>query len=616
MAFGQFTNYSPGPAPGSYSFQTANGQNVLLGGDAAANLKARLDASAGLAGQRVAGPGGAPLADTMPEGSPMKGSGALNAPPAPSPAMSVAPPEVPAPAMSVVPPQAAPPSAGPTIENAQAAEGPAAVVATPPMGPQPVAINGIATGFIRMPDGTLKKYVPGSAAVTPEQLRAHAAAGVATPHSASTTTQGGFTPDADYLEQRANLAVDKELLVDKAADAEAAAAARDQALAAQQAHDAAVLQAQEQARANEIETRYKKDEATKDRLLNEYGNAKVNPQRVFAGSTGTARAVLGILGAALGQAGSGMMAMGGKPGQPNLAFQAFNSMIDRDIAAQENEIKVKGVMADNALTQFQRTGLSLDQAKSALRAAQLQWGSAQLQSNAAMSKGAMTDVNRDMTLNNIRNALNDANEDYRQKSLGTITQQVASQFVYPHAGSAGGYVNATPNEAMGVIEKGSDIGAKTAGTAKTMAETQRTLAQANAAGQPHESAEIHTAVDSLDNAAAAAGLTPTKEGTYEGEAHRYLAKDGWWASKEGANYTSKLRAAAPVILKANGERVTPAAIDDWMKRAQSMNPEQTKSYLESAKQSLLIRQANELKYPSKGPAQPAVEAEPAEEEKE
>lgn len=609
MAFGQFTGYADGPIPGSLSFQTANGQNVLLGGAAAQNLKARLDASAGFAGQRVAGPGGGAPNDTVPPDSVMAGSGALNTPtpPAAGPAMSVAPPEPAAPAMSVAPPAAPPPGVGPTVENARAAE---VAPAPAPMGPQPVAINGISTGYIRMPDGTLRKYVPGSAAITPAQLQAKAASGVATPHSASTTTQGGFTPDTDYLERRADLAVDKELLVDKAADAEASAAARDQALAAQQAHDAAVLQAQEQARANEIEARYKKDEATKDRLVSEYGNARVNPQRIFAGQTGTARAVLGILGAALGQAGSGMMAVAGKPGQPNLAFQAFNSMIDRDIAAQENEIKVKGQMADNALTQFQRTGMSLDSAKAALRAAQLQWGAAQLQQNAAINKGGMVDVNREMTLNSIRGALNDANEDYRQKALGNITQQVASQFVYPTKGSAGGYVNVTPGEAMGVIEKGAELGEKSAGTAKTMAETKKTLAQANAVGQPHESAEIHTATDALDNAAAAAGLTPTAEGGYSGEAHRHMVNDGWWASKEGANYTSKLRAAAPLILKANGERVTPAAIEDWMKRAQSMNPDQTKAYLESAKQSLLIRQANELKYPSKGAA-PAAAA-PAE----
>ena len=615
MAFGGFTDYAPGPAPGSFMFNRAGGAPpVLLGGDTAAGLKAKLDASAGLAGQPVAGPGGGAPNDMG--GSVMAGSGELNAP---EPNMSAAPPQAPPPAMSAAPPPAPAPvenAVGPLASLAPA-EGQGRPEAPPaaPLGPQPVAINGINTGYVRMPDGRVMKYTPPVAGLSQAQLEKKAATGVMTPHSASVSTQGGFEPSADYLENRANLAIDKELLVNKASDAEAVAAQRDQAFAAQQAHDADILKAQEQQRANEIEARYKRDEATKDKLLKEYGSARVDPTRVFSGKAGTARGILGVIASGLGQMGSGMFAVAGRPGQPNLAFQAFQGMQDRDIAAQENEIKVKGAMADNALAQFQRTGLSLDQAKAALRAAQLQWGASQIQSNAAQTKGANVDVNRDMMLNSIQGALNEANEDYRQKSLGTISKQVASQVIYPHAGSGGGYVAATPGEAMGLIKSGSDIGAQTATTAKSLAEAKKTLAQANATGQPHESAEIHSALDNLDNAASAAGLA-VKEGAYGGEATGvYRTGGGIGSSDKSREFNNALRAVAPEVLKAQGERVTPQAVDSWMSRAQSMSGEQIKSFLQAQRNALVVRQNNELKYPSKGPA-PAAAPEPAEGETE
>lgn len=615
MAYGKFIDYAPGPAPDSYLFNQQGGAPILLSGPPAANLKARLDASAGLAGQRVAGPGGGAPADTVPPDSVMAGSGALNAP---APMMSVAPPAPAAPAMSVAPSAALPPNA-PTVENARAAlaEGaPAPAVAAPP-GPQPISYGGMNSSNYRLgPNGELQVRTPGAAAVTPQQLQTKAASAVLMPHSATESVQGGFDPDKDYLERRADLAVNKELLVDKAADAEAQNAAREQALAAQQMHDADVLRAQEQAHVNELQARVKQDEATKDKLMNEYGSAKVNPQRIFSGQTGTARAVLGILGAALGQAGSGMMQVAGRPGQPNLAFQAFQSMIDRDIAAQENEIKVKGAMADNALTQFQRSGLSLDQAKSALRAAQLQWGASQLANNAAIGKGSMVDVNRDMTLNSIQSALNDQNEQYRQLSLGTHSRSMAEQAMYPSKGSPGGWRDATLSEEQSANRYFGEQGKTTAETAKTSAETQKAIADANkikAGAQPHESAELHSALDNLDNAAASAGLTPNKEGGYSGDAAGvWRTGGGIGSSDKSRQFNNALRAVAPEVLKAQGERVTPQAVDAWMSRAQSMSGEQVKSFLEEQRKALEVRRLNELKYPAKAGAA-ATAAEPAEE---
>src|SRR6185503_14944057 len=132
-------------------------------------------------------------------------------------------------------------------------------------------------------------------------------------------------------------------------------AAREKELVDRQCHDAAALKAEETARTAQIQAQVQKDLDTKDRLQKEYGNAKVDPKRIFSGQGGTFRLIMASLSAGLGAAGSGLMAMGGHPGQPNVAFEAINRAIDRDIAAQENEIKIKGAMADNALSQYTRS---------------------------------------------------------------------------------------------------------------------------------------------------------------------------------------------------------------------------------------------------------------------
>lgn len=475
MAYGNVIGYEPAAQPGAYRFKQANGGDVLLAGLPAENLKARLDASAGLAGQKVAGPGGGAPADS------------------PAPLMSVAPPQDAAPAMSVAPPPPSPeeqsaamarnnlapppppPAPGPQFRvtpEASASEGvPSALAApAPPPHSEPVMVNGVNTGYVKGPDGRLYQHVAGSAGVTQAQLAAKAGTGVAMPTSMSESVTGGFAPSQDYLDERHRLAEDKQVLIDKTADVEKANAEREQALAQQQFADAAALKAAEQARTDAVQARLAKDETTKDQLMKEYGNAKVDPTRIFSGASGAARGVMFAIGSALGTLGAGLQQVGGRPGSPNIAFQALNSAIDRDIAAQENEIKVKGQMADNALAQFQRTGLTLDQSRAALRMAQLGWAQAQTNQSAALTKGSMVDVNAEGLRNQLSSAMNDADEQYRQHSLGTATKAVAEAVMYPHAGSAGGMQAVTPGKTLEVIKSGQELEHTGAETAKLLGE--------------------------------------------------------------------------------------------------------------------------------------------------
>ncbi len=614
MAYGNILGYEPAPQPGAYNFKQANGQSVLLSGPPAESLKAKLDASSGLAGQRTAGPGGGAPADMVDQ------------PPSPEPLMSVAPPQVDqappamsaAPAASAMPnegqlatPNTPPPlAAGPQFRvtpTGAPAEGVPGAIAAPPPGQQssPYVVNGVNTGIVQGPDGRLYKHMAGSAPVTQAQLAAKAATGIATPHSASDTVAGGFDPSKEYLDERQRLADEKGAIIDKTAEVEHANATREQMLADQQAKNAANLQAEEQGRADAIAQRLQKDEQTKDRLMQDYGNAKVDPKRLFSGPGSGGRSILAVLAAGLGAAGQGMFAVANRPGQPNQGMQAVNMAIDRDISAQENEIKIKGQMADNALAQFQRTGLSAEQSRAALRATQLQWANAQAQQAAAQTKGSLVDVNAANMHNSLSGALNDANEDYRQKSLGLHTKQVASQIVYPHAGSAGGLVALTPDEAMKTGERAVETGGKVATTAKTIADIRKEEA---ATGKPKGNAALGSAIDNLDLAAGEIGLTPDEKGVYSGDAAAVMRSGGLGTSEQVRKFHNALRAAAPEVLKAQGERVTPQAIESWMDNAKSMSGDQVKQFLVAQKRALSVRELNERKYGTPAPqAMPAPE---------
>jgi hypothetical protein len=191
------------------------------------------------------------------------------------------------------------------------------------------------------------------------------------------------------------------------------------------------------------------------------------------------------------------MAMGGHPGQPNLGYQAVTRLVDQDIAAQEGEIKIKGEMAQNALSQFTRSGLSLDQAKAALRSAQLGWAAAQTAQSAAITKGSMVDVNRDALHNQLLSALNDSDEDYRQRALGVATKAVAGQVQYAHAGSGGGYRAATPEEADKEIDRTIKREGDVATTGKTIGEIGKS-GTAHSQGQQNVEGAIATAETSLN----------------------------------------------------------------------------------------------------------------------
>lgn len=622
MAYGNILGYQPTAQPGAYSFQTADGGSRILTGPPAEDLKAKLDASAGLAGQKVAGPGGGAPGQlgggkhfdqfgnemTAPPQAPAFVD-ALKSGPAVSdqnmlaggdkfdqfgnktysaPAAAAAPPPSAAPVTPIPLPEQ-PADTVPASIARSGETGESHSAAQPPPTAHPIFVNGINTGRIQMPDGRIAEAAPGVAAVTQQGLLDKAASGVAVPHSASESTTGGFTPDQEYLERRHDLAIDKRLLIDKTADAEAENAVREKQLADQQAAQAAQWKAEEQARTNQITAQVQKDLETKDRLQKEYANAKVDPRRIFSGQGGTARSVLAAIAAGLGTAGQGMQAMGGHPGAPNLGYQIVQTAIDRDINAQENEIKIKGEVANNALSQYVRSGLSLDQAKIALRSAQLGWSAAQTAQSAALTKGSMVDVNRDALHNQLLSGLNDADEQYRVQSLGTRTKQVASQVAYPHGGSSGGLRYLTPEQTDKVNAGNVELGGKQATTAKTLNDIEHPKGGGVAAKTQGALADNQAAQQVLIKAAADAGLKyDEKSGSFEGQAPA-IFKEG--AGSFNKDYTAHLGSAAPLVLKAEGvQRVGGSEQEQWTKQGKTMSGEQNTKFLQAQLETLKAKE--------------------------
>lgn len=107
-------------------------------------------------------------------------------------------------------------------------------------------------------------------------------------------------------------------------------------------------------------------------------NQKIDPKRIFSGDGGTFRAIMSTIGVALGTFGSGMS------GGPNYALQIVNSSIDRDIAAQQENLRRRGQQADNAVANFVRAyGMQPEEAKLAVRSIAQQYAGQLAQVQAA-----------------------------------------------------------------------------------------------------------------------------------------------------------------------------------------------------------------------------------------
>lgn len=432
--YGQYTGYEPVPdIPGAFSFQTEGGKPVLAGGQAALDLKARLDAA---------------NAATLTAGTDSAGgfkiggfAGKLHDQAVKNNAADLA-------------------TLGPG--GSAVAPGSSAPVAPPASGPQPLMVNGINTGYVQGPNGQLMEHVAGTAGTSQKQLQKKATQGTELPTGASQSTSGGFDPNQPYLEARQAGTEATKGVANEARNAEITAQEQGRAVAGDQfvAQTAAVQRQQELV--DQVQSGVEQQQAIRDQALKEYTGTKIDPGRVFAGGAGFARRLGAALAAGVGAYGAAINHT------ENFAGKIIDNMIERDIHAQEVDLRTKKDASDTALGDLMRKGMSLDQAKNTLGVIQKDWARQQLELAKGASGSDAINAKYDAHIAKLTQDQLDADEKYRQDSLGKVTKAVQSQVVYPQAGTAGGMRAVAPGKALQIAGSTAGVEGQVAGTASTI----------------------------------------------------------------------------------------------------------------------------------------------------
>lgn len=105
---------------------------------------------------------------------------------------------------------------------------------------------------------------------------------------------------------------------------------------------------------------------------------RVDPQRLFKGDAGGYNRIMSAIAVGLGAFGAAISKT------PNYALDIVNNAVQRDIDSQTDQIHRRGAAAQNAITDFQKNyGLTLDEARSAVKATQLRYAASMADMNAA-----------------------------------------------------------------------------------------------------------------------------------------------------------------------------------------------------------------------------------------
>lgn len=398
---GQFIDYSPGPQPGSFGFRRADGSTLLAAGPDAQALAQAIERSKAIGPQPVAQNGGF--------GGQVNNDWATDAP-APNPAVQEAAPP---------PPAIARPEAPPAQPQGRAALQPIARTATGVIVRDPVT-------------GQMAEHTYGSPGVSKAQLQKRAADSVAVPVSQSQAVQGGFERNADYEEQLANANIDQKLATQTRADVEQANAQREADFYSQQVATQQALARREQQTLQETQALHQRDLQRLQAAQEDVRAFKVDPTRSFSGVGGTLKLIGATIAAGLGALGAGLART------PNVSLEIINRGLDRDVAAQESELAAKKESANNLLRQWTESGASLEQAKAAVKAQQLEYVKSQVGQIAAVNKSAAVQANAQALTAELDKSLAEQLERYRIESLGKRTAEVTSRMATPQAGSAGG----------------------------------------------------------------------------------------------------------------------------------------------------------------------------------
>ncbi len=376
MAYGNLIGYEPAGAEGAYRFIDKNGGGQTFFGDAAASLKAKLDAANAMGPQPTAG-----LAERL---------AAQNAE-AGRQANSLA------------------DFAAPT-PGAEPAKAPAAAPAAPAAPSGPPGMTALGGGLFEGPDGTIYENTPATAGSKGGlQLRAE-------------TRQGVQPVNEDYIaaltkneETRRKAAADLHKVQLQRADEEAQQKSELATIAANQEAEAAQREQEIGKQLTDFQSRYEKAEK-------EVANTKIDPK---GGSNW-----LDVVAAGLGSVGSFLTK------QPNVALEIVQRKIERHIAKQETELNIKREAKNDLAKMLEATGGKRDIARQALTAAYMKKAQATFEARAAGTASQELKATYAMAGAQASDAHLARIEALRNAALGDITQSYVN--TPARAASAGG----------------------------------------------------------------------------------------------------------------------------------------------------------------------------------
>jgi hypothetical protein len=298
------------------------------------------------------------------------------------------------------------------------------------------------------------RYAPGAPGIDPRKMRD---TGLLVPSSQATKTEFGAPWDQEQA--RARIGADQAV---------GSARERQFQLQAQQEQNqldharaiAPTLQqqaAEQQAKFAAIQNRYHAERSAFQADLDDYNkNARVDPGRYMKDA-----GVLGTIGMAIAQAMGAYASI--KTGAPNFAMQIVQGNIDRDIAAQRDEIQNGRASRGNKLASLMdKYGWDLNQGEAALRIAQNKAAANQVQLYQLEAKGPQTQAAGDVMLAELQRDTLKREQDLYNASLGKREVTANEQFVVPKAGSGPRFVADTPEQQAGLLkllpkEQGADV---------------------------------------------------------------------------------------------------------------------------------------------------------------
>lgn len=280
--------------------------------------------------------------------------------------------------------------------------------------------------------GTKRTYSAGSPGVDPHKMIQQ---GVMVPHAASTVMEAGAPYDPEQA--KARIAAGAGVLDSQLSDIDLHRQQTQNQLASQRALAPQLQQAAAAAQANHdrMIASYRVDRSRLQQELDDYDKtAHVNPSKFFED-----RGVFATIGMAIAQ-GLGAYAST-MTGAPNFAYEMTQKAIDRDIAAQRDQIEAGRVGRRNKMAQMMDSyGFDLNQADAALRIAMNK--SAELQATMYANEAKMPQYQAEaqkLVAMFGQDTLT-REQAFQNASIGKRTSTVSDQFIQPKAATGPGYI--------------------------------------------------------------------------------------------------------------------------------------------------------------------------------